>query len=1122
MSFVTSQWLGSFENFSAFESGASTLGGNFNLFTSCVPGDVVLIGITVQGGGGGAIISVGDSKGNVYTLLGNLDFGGHTLAVYGSQITLPLTQADILEYQTGGFFFSAAVGLVARRVTLSVAFTETNANTGGNPTPLLSGTPDATFGAAIFGFTASSGGFPSLFTPTAGWENSNLGFAETVNDGPPTSALAIAAGETFAKTAQTYAPSFGANATYGQIVVGLRPATISANMGAVERKDHTRLIGITQADKTPPTFGPFYFAYVDGDTVAFDPQVHNVMDEEIFDFEIKHDEGQIPTLHITIKNPRVGLLAPNRKAWAYLSYQPDPNEDPIPIFFGVLVGIPSDFFGELIKLQFNARSSDYIELKQAVAESLRDDVHYDPVFLDEAHRDDPDAVLEGWSSLYHVDRVTLDVSASDILEGEDGTITFDETQGIYDSVKMTLGEAPLQTVQVQAEVKWTQRCIGYIAGPSANISSYTGGSFKSDWPKNGANIGGGWKVESSFVNDVLDTEHARTFSTSHEWKNTDPDADDCSDATMSYSATYTSASGISVEGTGKRESQTGICDPYGFASLSATQPGVNIPCKVATSGTIALLWTLNCVWTLRYDAKRDFNEIVVMDVIANLQSTLASPTVDQNTELIKVTGSDVGLPVETADAWSDFAGKNVPIATLIFPNDPILPGGKSYQMALNTGIAGLAEPTFSDIPGTLTQDGDVVWASLGEQPPNTQPQWTNSTLVAAGEIMVIEPKAFNATDGDMQTTGASYFFLCTVGGTTNSTYTSFEYLPVAQTSDDGPAKPVPFSVILGPGDVAGSNLPGQGTGDGSGSGANIPGTGGSTTDGSVVWVNLGTNPPVLPIPIGGTMTNVTARCYFPTPRGQQSIQYLIYKARARLRLRSRAVKIEFDVPFDDALGLSCRKNATLFDPRIPGGAASGKIVSYTLSCDEQGKLIGKVEIGCCVGLANSVPTITGTPEYTATSGYMEQGYQRYDGGQFASEEEDIAYTPPRFQPFDDGLAFPLQSFPGTIKILHPIQDAQLVALLAQGGAPGLGNVPAVSNALQHPNGAGSQQTLLGGTSAVDWLEGGEGTFIIECDPVAAEILIQPVTNGPFNGAYYVTLTQLELPKGIDLGAPSSP
>lgn len=1117
MSFVTAQAAGGYNNFNPFSSGGSSLGGNFNLTAPASAGQTVLHAITVRGGISVAscALTARDTQGNVYTLLQELNFGGSLLAVYGSVVTLPLSSQDQLIYETNaGFFVSASIGIVAHNVTLTVDFVETNVNTGGNPAPLGSGSPGVR-GNAIFGFTASLGAAPSLFTGTGGWDYPSLGFQESVNNGPPTTTLTIGAGETYSTTAQTYSPSLGAAATYGTIILGLHPVTITAVWASTERRDHMVVLGDTEAHPIPPELPfPFYFAYVDSDAVAFDPTVHNVMDEEIFDFEIKHDEGQVPSLHITIQNPRIGLLNPGRKQWAYLSYQREGSI--VPIFFGVLVGIPTDFFGELITLQFNARSEDYIEAKQAAAETLKVAPFYDPVFLDLTHRDDADAILEGWSSLYHIDRVTLDVSASDILEGEDGTLTFDETQGIYDSVKMTIGECPLFTVQVQADVKWTQRCIGYMAGPSANITSYTGGSFKSDWPKPGASIGGGWKVESSFVWDVLDTDHARTFSVSHNWKNTDPESDDCSTATMSYSATFSGWPGIAIEGTGTRSSQTGICDPYAFATLASTTPGVNIPSKVATSGTTALKWILNCTWSLRYDAKRDFTEVAVINVTANLQNTFVSPTVDQASELIKVTGADVGQPLETPFAWSDYEGEFVSLGSLIFPNDPNKPGGTSYQMCVGAGVAGSVEPVFSDIPGTLTNDGSVLWASLGEQPPQTQPQWTNSTPVAVGEIFVIEPKQFVLNDGDMQTTGASYFFLCVHGGFTNGAYTQFEYIPAATSSDDGPAKPVPFAVILGPGDSAFGNIGGGGTG------AAIPGTGGTTNDGSVTWVNLGTSPPFLGIPIGGTMTNVTARSYYPTARGQQSIQYLICKARARLRLRSRAVKIEFDAPFDDCLTLSCRKNATLFDPRLPGGAATGKVISYTLTASKEGKLIGHMEIGVSVGNANSVPQITGTPEYTTGTGYMEVGYQAYDGGQYTTAEEDIAYTPPVFAPYDDGLSFPLQSFPGTLTITHPIQSDQLAAKMAQLSSPQLGNVPAVQKALGQPGAPGSQSTLLGGQSAVDWIQGGEGTYKIECDPVAAEILIDPVTNGPFNGAYFITVTQLELPKGIDLSADSSP
>ena len=525
------------------------------------------------------------------------------------------------------------------------------------------------------------------------------------------------------------------------------------------------------------------------------------------------------------------------------------------------------------------------------------------------------------------------------------------------------------------------------------------------------------------------------------------------------------------------------------------------------------------MWSLRYEAKREFSEILIMNITANLQQTLVSPLVSQNTELIKITSANVGQPLTTPDAWSDFIGQPVGIAQVIFPNEPTLPGGTSYQICIQAGVAGLNEPIFSDIPGTITSDGTVQWASLGEQPPTTQPEWTNSTAVGLGEIMIFEPKTFNPETGQMENNGISYFMLATQGGTTNNVYTTFTYLKPAVSSDDLPQQPVPFAVILGPGDSASSNIA-----EGGGEGGIIGGIGSTVTDGSVVWTNLGTSPSFLGIPIGGTMTNVTARNFFSTDRGLLSIQYLIAKARARLRWRARCVTVSWDAPFELCLGLSCRMNATLYDQRIPGGAATGKIKSYKLSADKEGKIIGHVDIGCSVGFANSVPDITGTPEYTGATGYMQPGYQRYDGGQYALPEEDIAFTPPGFAPFDDGLIFPLQFFPGTISIVRPDQNAALTTLLAQQMSPQLGNVPATQSAYAAGQGGalGINTTMFGGNeSAIQWLEGGEGTYLIECNPVAAEILIQPVTNGPFNGAYYVVTTLLELPKGIDLEAPSS-
>ncbi len=878
--------------------------------------------------------------------------------------------------------------------------------------------------------------------------------------------------------------------------------------------------------------GSFYFAWVNPWETTFDAGTMLRFDEDIFSFELKHDEGQVATLSCVIKNPRIGLLNASRKLWAWLAYRKRDSTIK-PLFFGTIVSVPGDMFAELITIKFNARPHDYIERKQAVAEALKIRPYYDPVFLDEAHRDDPDAILEGWSKLYHVDRTSHTVTVSDILEGEDGTVTFDAGMGFRDSVKMELGECPLDMIQVQADVKWTQRTIGHIIGPSVFVQSYTGASFKNDWPKPGADLGGGWKVEQSYVNDVLDTEHAINMSLSSTATNQDPDVEDCSWATTSVSVSFCLNPGISVDRL--VESTPGICDPLGDSGLPGTaffNPDavpVNRPSTTNITGTIALQWILNCRWNLRYEPKRDFTETVVMNVSANLQKTVTSPTVNQSTELIKLSGADVGLPLVNTDAWSDFAGQFVGVGVIISPNDPTTPGGRSYQISVTAGTAGTVEPVFSDIPGTVTNDGPntLQWSSLGEAPPTVDTQWSDSTPVPLGEIVVYEPKQFSNDSGQFEATGDSCFLMAMNNGTTNSSWVDFQYIPTLTSNDQ-----IPAVVFLGvpplPQQVGGglqlpvitSYIPGPGQFNPYA--ANIIPNGVQVSDGSVQWLSLGRTPAFLGIPIGGSMTNVTSRSYFAQDRGHWSVEHLICKARARLRLRARAVKVQWDSDFEDCLDLSLRKNATLEDPHIPGGVCTGKITSYTLKADN-GLLKGHVEIGCPVGFAGSVSDITGTPEY-ASPGYAQIGYQQYDGGQFALPEEDIAYTPPVFKAFDDGLVFPLQGFPGRVIMTQP---------------PG-GQAPSVTQALAWSMTSSlTQQQVFYGITAIAFNKfGGDGSsasagqlmeataaelaeYALEAAPKACEIMIHPVVSGPFNGAYAVQTTTLEIPQGINLAAASS-
>jgi hypothetical protein len=407
--------------------------------------------------------------------------------------------------------------------------------------------------------------------------------------------------------------------------------------------------------------GPFYFKWVDEDETTFDPDTMLAVDEEIFDFTLKHDEGQFAVLDITVRNPRIGLLNAGRQLWAWFSYRKADLVTIKPLFFGVLTGIPSDMFAELVQLKFDARPHDFIPRKQTVAEALKVRPYYDPVALDDVHRDDPDAILEGWSKLFHIDRLTHTVTVSDILAGEDGTITFDQTQGLYESVRIALGEAPLDVVQVEGAVQWTQRCTGLIEGPPINILSYTGGSFKNDWPKPGSDIGGGWKCEASYVTDNFGTDHAKSISFSqtisvHDGKNSLFPSQDCSVTSSSVSYTTCAVPGLSVDQ--QVINTPGYCDPFADTadtidsveqaadgSLVHIPVGVTTPMNLNVTGTSALLWSLNCKWTLRYNAQREYTEQVSINVEANVQATVTSPTIEQHTEVLKVSLANVGQPL---------------------------------------------------------------------------------------------------------------------------------------------------------------------------------------------------------------------------------------------------------------------------------------------------------------------------------------------------------------------------------------------------------------------------------------------------------------------------------------------
>ncbi|MBZ9705391.1 hypothetical protein LB543_01435 [Mesorhizobium sp. ESP7-2] len=250
----------------------------------------------------------------------------------------------------------------------------------------------------------------------------------------------------------------------------------------------------------------YFFAFVDAADTVFGPE-HEVEDLLVVAYKLAQQEGEFATLDLTVKNPRVGLLASGRKQWMLMSWRDEanPTDGTRLLFRGRLVGIPTDLLGNQVTLQFDAKPAGYDATKLALAQTLKVAPFFDPMFLRPESRDDPDAVIEAMSVRYHADRVDHAVTVSDMLVGEDGLIDFG-TVAVKDSLGISIGQPPLRRVSVEASVTWDQVAVGTVeispvvlkafqtagSGSKYAIRSLTGDGIMQDWPKEDGRIGGGW------------------------------------------------------------------------------------------------------------------------------------------------------------------------------------------------------------------------------------------------------------------------------------------------------------------------------------------------------------------------------------------------------------------------------------------------------------------------------------------------------------------------------------------------------------------------------------------------------------------------------------------------------
>ena len=362
----------------------------------------------------------------------------------------------------------------------------------------------------------------------------------------------------------------------------------------------------------------FYFAWADAAEITFSAGTHARVDEEVVSINIEHSEGDFAGLTVEIRNPRIGLLEPARKVWAWLSYDGG-NGTATPLFFGRLVGVPNDIHKEIVTLVFIARPADFNYQKSALAETLKVSPYWDPIFISKDKRDDPDAVLEARTQLWHIDRISHDVTVSDLLVGEDGLEDFAASEVPYESVGVTIKENPIRSVEVIGSVKWTQEhrsADPIVVYKNAVFPTLPTGGLKEIWPKTGDDLGGGWSVALGTAR--LDTDNI-----------------------VNKSSSVTSADGkISLASSGP------VPEPIGFKVLTAGQ---------SKSGAGGASSSYNGIWvatptlygslSLGYVASNERTERVSITIRSDVQDLVTLPGEDE-TQIISIAGVDVGLPLD--------------------------------------------------------------------------------------------------------------------------------------------------------------------------------------------------------------------------------------------------------------------------------------------------------------------------------------------------------------------------------------------------------------------------------------------------------------------------------------------
>lgn len=409
------------------------------------------------------------------------------------------------------------------------------------------------------------------------------------------------------------------------------------------------------ADANLTTIGGFLSirkGITEDDGGAFNSATHMVEDEDLFSFELAQQEGDFATLRVEIENPRVGLLTASRKQWCWLSWdsawQPGVATNPanlVPLFHGRMMGAPTRMANEIVVLDYVGRPTDYFVQKSIIAAALQVAPYWDPVWIQKGVND-PDTVLEARSALWHIDRTTLEVTTSDIIDAEGDTIEILESEHFYEGVDFSYSEQPLTSVNVTASVTWIQSGDGEVDLSAKLVEAFQAagspfsfpfvGSFMSDglvstWPAPNASLGGGWTMSQDSSAEIA------------TWAPVGKLVKKYSAPSSSQPTQFEGAPADSAVANGSVFNPA----PADFATTTGTGFGAEQAAVMTYSNWDATfeIKPIDQTFLIHYEAARNRSERLLFVLNADIQPILVDPN-GADTEIVELSSDFVSHPVD--------------------------------------------------------------------------------------------------------------------------------------------------------------------------------------------------------------------------------------------------------------------------------------------------------------------------------------------------------------------------------------------------------------------------------------------------------------------------------------------